>query len=237
MLRVGAQISEQLLRNTNIATVEQQIGRAELGEDPWGPERCEFHVELKPVSAEVMEKMADEIRDVRLTPAPLLEPMPPHFRPIAAIAHIAPPAAVVFARIQEQPAAIFSVAPAHLMQPVMVGQQMGAGAHHRPKRLVQRLTFSPGPAKIMFAFRRYPKPPKRDRQFGIQNAKALWGNSLVFNHRGKNSVQSFPQPNRLGEDASPFLRMAPCPLRQRFRRFHLQEFCLSAPRKKIQIGI
>ena len=64
MLRVGAQISEQLLRNTNIDTVSQQIGRAELGEDPWGPERCEFHIELKPVSGEVMEKMADQIRDV-----------------------------------------------------------------------------------------------------------------------------------------------------------------------------
>lgn len=64
MLRVGTQISEQLLRNTNISTVSQQIGRAELGEDPWGPERCEFHIELHPVSAEVMEKMSDEIRDV-----------------------------------------------------------------------------------------------------------------------------------------------------------------------------
>lgn len=64
MLRIGTQISEQLLRNTNISTVSQQIGRAELGEDPWGPERCEFHIELKPVSAEVMETMADQIRDV-----------------------------------------------------------------------------------------------------------------------------------------------------------------------------
>ena len=29
-------------------TIEQQIGRAELGEDTWGPHRSEFHVELKP---------------------------------------------------------------------------------------------------------------------------------------------------------------------------------------------
>jgi len=64
MLRVGAQISEDMLRNTNILTVSQQIGRAELGEDPWGPERCEFHVELRPLSGEEMEKMADEIRDI-----------------------------------------------------------------------------------------------------------------------------------------------------------------------------
>ncbi|HWX21106.1 MAG TPA: efflux RND transporter permease subunit [Candidatus Binatia bacterium] len=63
-LRVGGQISAQLLHNKNIATVEQQVGRAELGEDPWGPERCEFHVELKPISGQEMEKMADEIRDI-----------------------------------------------------------------------------------------------------------------------------------------------------------------------------
>jgi CzcA family heavy metal efflux pump len=64
MLRVGAQICSQLLHNKNIDAVEQQIGRAELGEDPWGPERCEFHVELKRISGEEMEKMADEIRDI-----------------------------------------------------------------------------------------------------------------------------------------------------------------------------
>jgi Cu/Ag efflux pump CusA len=64
MLRIGKQISEELLRDTNhIDTVEQQVGRAELGEDPWGPHRCEFHVELKKISGEEQEKMADEIRD------------------------------------------------------------------------------------------------------------------------------------------------------------------------------
>ncbi len=31
-----------------VDTIEQQIGRAELGEDTWGPHRGEFHVELKP---------------------------------------------------------------------------------------------------------------------------------------------------------------------------------------------
>ena len=48
MLRIGKRISDDLLGMTNIvATVEQQAGRAEQGEDPWGPHRCEFHVELK----------------------------------------------------------------------------------------------------------------------------------------------------------------------------------------------
>jgi Cu/Ag efflux pump CusA len=64
MLRVGAQISDDLLHINNIATVEQQAGRAELGEDPWGPHRCEIHVELKPVSGEEEEKIVDQIRDV-----------------------------------------------------------------------------------------------------------------------------------------------------------------------------
>ncbi|HWH71331.1 MAG TPA: efflux RND transporter permease subunit, partial [Candidatus Sulfotelmatobacter sp.] len=64
MLRIGTRISEELLKNKHIDTVEQQVGRAELGEDPWGPHRCEFHVELKPISGEEEEKMADGIRAV-----------------------------------------------------------------------------------------------------------------------------------------------------------------------------
>ena len=47
MLRIGARISEMMLANKHIATVEQQIGRAEQGEDTWGPHKSEFHVELK----------------------------------------------------------------------------------------------------------------------------------------------------------------------------------------------
>ncbi len=65
MLRIGTKISNELLADTNhIATVEQQVGRAELGEDPWGSHRSEFHVDLKPMSGEEEEKMADEIRDI-----------------------------------------------------------------------------------------------------------------------------------------------------------------------------
>jgi Cu/Ag efflux pump CusA len=44
--------------------VEQQVGRAEMGEDTWGPYRSEFHVELKPISGEEEAKMADEIREI-----------------------------------------------------------------------------------------------------------------------------------------------------------------------------
>ena len=47
MLSVGKRISEEILALPYVATIEQQIGRAELGEDTWGPNRSEFHVELE----------------------------------------------------------------------------------------------------------------------------------------------------------------------------------------------
>lgn len=64
MLGIGKQISEALLANPHIDTVEQQVGRAEQGEDPWGPHRSEFHVELKKLPPDVEAKVADEIRAV-----------------------------------------------------------------------------------------------------------------------------------------------------------------------------
>jgi CzcA family heavy metal efflux pump len=63
-LRIGTQISRALLNDKHVDTVEQQVGRAELGEDPWGPNRSEFHVELKPLSGEEEATMADELRDI-----------------------------------------------------------------------------------------------------------------------------------------------------------------------------
>ncbi len=48
LLRVGRSLSDALLAIPGIATVEQQVGRAEQGEDTWGPNRSEFHVELDP---------------------------------------------------------------------------------------------------------------------------------------------------------------------------------------------
>lgn len=64
MLRIGKQISTALLQNPHIETVEQQAGRAEQGEDPWGTHRCEFHVELKRLPAAEEEKVSGEIRAV-----------------------------------------------------------------------------------------------------------------------------------------------------------------------------
>jgi CzcA family heavy metal efflux pump len=62
-LRIGKHICEQLLTNKSIATVEQQVGRAEQGEDPWGPHRSEFHVELKRgLKGEEEEQIQKDIR-------------------------------------------------------------------------------------------------------------------------------------------------------------------------------
>jgi len=64
MLRIGTRISEELLKHKGIDTVEQQVGRQELGEDPWGPHRSEFHMDLKPMPGEEEETMADEVRAI-----------------------------------------------------------------------------------------------------------------------------------------------------------------------------
>ncbi|MEO5961014.1 MAG: efflux RND transporter permease subunit, partial [Opitutaceae bacterium] len=64
MMRIGGQISDALLKNPHIATVELQAGRAELGEDTWGPHKSEFHVELKPLSGKEEEGVSDEIRKI-----------------------------------------------------------------------------------------------------------------------------------------------------------------------------
>jgi CzcA family heavy metal efflux pump len=47
MLGIGRRVSADILALPYVATVEQQVGRAELGEDTWGPNRSELHIELK----------------------------------------------------------------------------------------------------------------------------------------------------------------------------------------------
>ncbi len=62
MNRLGRLISAELLKNPNIQSVSEQIGRAEGGEDTWGTHRGELHIELKPQS-EDQAKVQAEIRD------------------------------------------------------------------------------------------------------------------------------------------------------------------------------
>ena len=64
MLRMGRQIELELLKNKNVDTVSQQAGRAELGEDPWGPHRSEIHLNLKPVSSQEQEGMGKAIDEI-----------------------------------------------------------------------------------------------------------------------------------------------------------------------------
>ena len=64
MLRIGKQISEELMQHKNVATIEQQAGRAEAGEDTWSTHRSEFHVELKKISGEEEEQMMKDVRGI-----------------------------------------------------------------------------------------------------------------------------------------------------------------------------
>jgi len=62
MKRLGGRISADLLNIQAIQSVEEQIGRAQGGEDTWGPHRGEMHVELKPTAGEDQEKVQNDIR-------------------------------------------------------------------------------------------------------------------------------------------------------------------------------
>ena len=65
MRNYGAAITRDLLAVPGIQTVEQQLGRAEGGEDTWGPERSEFHVELKPhLSGRAQDDIEQKIHNV-----------------------------------------------------------------------------------------------------------------------------------------------------------------------------
>ncbi|MEI8289929.1 MAG: efflux RND transporter permease subunit [Verrucomicrobiota bacterium] len=64
MQRLGEKISADLLTIKEIQSVEEQAGRAQGGEDTWGPHRAEMHVELKPTAGEDQEKIQNEIRQV-----------------------------------------------------------------------------------------------------------------------------------------------------------------------------
>jgi CzcA family heavy metal efflux pump len=63
MKRLGTQISAELLKIPQIQSLEEQIGRAEGGEDTWGSHRGEMHIELKPTAGEDQEKVQDAIRE------------------------------------------------------------------------------------------------------------------------------------------------------------------------------
>ena len=61
---VGKRISADLLAIPAIATTEQQLGRSEGGEDVFGTERSEFHVELKRDSGADQADVQEQLRKV-----------------------------------------------------------------------------------------------------------------------------------------------------------------------------
>jgi CzcA family heavy metal efflux pump len=64
MVSLGERISAQLLALPFVATVEQQIGRAEAGEDTWTTDRSEFHVELTPHHDVSEDEAQEQIRGI-----------------------------------------------------------------------------------------------------------------------------------------------------------------------------
>ncbi len=61
----GVRISKELLAIDGVADSEQQLGRAEGGEDPFGTEQSEFHVELKPgLSGRKQDEIQKRIHEV-----------------------------------------------------------------------------------------------------------------------------------------------------------------------------
>ncbi len=62
-LRLGEKVTRELLRNRNIRSVAQQVGRAENSDDTWGTHYTEMHVDLKPVAGEEAELVQSEIRE------------------------------------------------------------------------------------------------------------------------------------------------------------------------------
>src|SRR5471032_1422924 len=64
MMAVGQRISKDVLALPYVATIEQQIGRASLGEDTWGPHQSQFHVELKRDATIDQDEAEEALRDI-----------------------------------------------------------------------------------------------------------------------------------------------------------------------------
>ena len=64
MLSLGKRISADVLALPYVSTIEQQVGRAELGEDTWGPYRTEFHVEFKRDASVDEDQAQQALRDI-----------------------------------------------------------------------------------------------------------------------------------------------------------------------------
>jgi CzcA family heavy metal efflux pump len=64
MLSFGRRISAEILALPYVETVEHQVGRAETGEDTWGPHQSELHVELKADSKVDQAEAQNALRNI-----------------------------------------------------------------------------------------------------------------------------------------------------------------------------
>ena len=87
-------------------------------------------------------------------PIPFSHPVSPHFRPVSAIAHIAPAPAMILAEINEQPAAVFALALPDILQWRTRGQQFRRRPRNRTERVIQRpVLVAPAPTESFFGRR------------------------------------------------------------------------------------
>ncbi len=61
-IRMGKRVAAALLKSPLIRSVSQEAGRAENGEDPFGPQSSELHVDLRPLQGEDADTAEAEIR-------------------------------------------------------------------------------------------------------------------------------------------------------------------------------
>jgi CzcA family heavy metal efflux pump len=63
-MRMGRAISAALLRDPDIKSVDQRVGRAVLGDDTLGPQESEFDVTIRPRNGEDVDAAQEEIRQI-----------------------------------------------------------------------------------------------------------------------------------------------------------------------------
>src|ERR1019366_2557876 len=61
-VRLGKLVTAELLKNPHVRSVSQEAGRAENGEDPFGPHYSELHVDLRPLTGEEADTAQAGIR-------------------------------------------------------------------------------------------------------------------------------------------------------------------------------